>query len=60
MLQNAKCHAISASAKTEFQPNQIGSKHCYTMNKGKMVIRTKNIANFQQYGREETMLSTLI
>ena len=46
MIQNAMCHAISASAKTEFQPNQIGSKHCYTMNKGKMVIRTKNIANF--------------
>ena len=30
---------------TEFHPNKIGSKHNYTMNKGEMVIRTKDIAN---------------
>ena len=38
--------SISESATTEFHPNKIGSKHNYTMNKGEMVIRTKDIANF--------------
>ena len=37
--------SISESATTEFHPNKIGSKHNYTMSKGEMAIRTKDIAN---------------
>ena len=45
MIKHVMCHAISEPATTEFHPNKIGSKHNYTMNNGKMVIRTKDIAN---------------
>ena len=45
MIKHVMCHAISEPATTESHPNKIGSKHNYTMNNGKMVIRTEDIAN---------------